>query len=902
MKTKLSFFVLFLALSPVPCALSQTPQGFNYQAVARDAAGISIVNTPLPVRITIQADSLGTTILWQELHEGIVSNSLGMISLVVGKGARQTSSTLASFADIDWSVSPKFIRTDIDYSGWKTMGVSRLWSVPYSMVAGNLAGSLNRLSVQGETLSPDDALFEVKNRDGQIVFAVFNEGVRVYVSDGEKGIKGGFAVGGFGTDKQESQKYLMVTRDSTRIYVNDDPSGKKVKGGFAVGGFDATKDAEVTFTSLTPQNYFIGHLSGSLITSGVYNSVLGYESGINLTEGGSNSFIGYRSGYNNSKGSGNLFLGYETGYSNTEGNFNTFLGYQAGRSNKVGVFNSYLGSFSGFTNNSGNNNTFVGDSTGYFNLSGSRNTFLGTGCGLNNSTGEDNVFIGSRAGVTNTAGFNNVFIGNKTGYLNEDGFSNVIIGINAGYRFKGDFGNTFIGDNAGAQTVQSHKNVFLGAFCGYNHSESEGESFSNVFIGNGAGYNSPLGSSNVFIGFEAGFANQASFNNVMIGFESGHSNAEGNANVFIGSDAGYSLSKSFGNTFIGTNAGRNSLTGDNNLFLGESAGMGNLNGELNVVLGSWAGAEGPLGNGNVLLGMDAGRGGAGNSNVYIGNGAGSIYGGDLNIFLGHAAGVDQKGSGYFIVDSNSGDSTQVLLFGNFFQDLLRINGKVGIGTHPFDATDLSVNNPENCGVIAVKGLGNPWNYSQIKLMSQEGEMTKYWEINHRKAGSAFALVYHDGIDSWRENLNLNSEGILTVGQEPVDIVLLDVRGNGQFRSVGSGEYLAPLNLTTDGVLTTATSDARLKTNISTIPYALDKVLALRGVNYNWLENVNSGKRIGFLAQEVEEVLPEVVFTNPVDGYKGVNYAEITALLTEAIKEQQKEIEELKALVEKLMQK
>ena len=58
--------------------------------------------------------------------------------------------------------------------------------------------------------------------------------------------------------------------------------------------------------------------------------------------------------------------------------------------------------------------------------------------------------------------------------------------------------------------------------------------------------------------------------------------------------------------------------------------------------------------------------------------------------------------------------------------------------------------------------------------------------------------------------------------------------------------------------------------------------------------------MGFIAQEVEEVLPEVVFTNPSDGYKGVNYAEITAVLVEAVKEQQqiintqqKEIEALK---------
>ncbi len=207
-----------------------------------------------------------------------------------------------------------------------------------------------------------------------------------------------------------------------------------------------------------------------------------------------------------------------------------------------------------------------------------------------------------------------------------------------------------------------------------------------------------------------------------------------------------------------------------------------------------------------------------------------------------------------------------------------------------------MNNAVDCGAIAIKGPGNPWNYSQIKLMSQEAELTKYWEINHRKT-SSFALVYHDGVSSWKEHLNLNTDGRLTLGETPVASVLLDVRGNAQFRSVGSGAYVAPLNISADGILTTATSDIRLKKNICVIPDALAKILALRGVQFNWLSDNNAGNKIGFIAQEVEEVLPELVFTNPVDGYKGVNYPEMTAVLAEAVKEQQHQIESLQKQIE-----
>ena len=59
--TRLLF--LILALSPMPHALSQIPQGFNYQAVATNASGLPIINQALPVRMTIQSDSLGGTIL-----------------------------------------------------------------------------------------------------------------------------------------------------------------------------------------------------------------------------------------------------------------------------------------------------------------------------------------------------------------------------------------------------------------------------------------------------------------------------------------------------------------------------------------------------------------------------------------------------------------------------------------------------------------------------------------------------------------------------------------------------------------------------------------------------------------------------------------------------------------------
>ena len=90
----------------------------------------------------------------------------------------------------------------------------------------------------------------------------------------------------------------------------------------------------------------------------------------------------------------------------------------------------------------------------------------------------------------------------------------------------------------------------------------------------------------------------------------------------------------------------------------------------------------------------------------------------------------------------------------------------------------------------------------------------------------------------------------------------------------------------------STSDARLKTNIKGIEDALKKVMLLKGVSFDWADS--GDKTIGLIAQDVEQVLPDVVSQGEV--YKSVAYGNIVAVLIEAIKEQQKQIDLLKSLV------
>jgi len=94
----------------------------------------------------------------------------------------------------------------------------------------------------------------------------------------------------------------------------------------------------------------------------------------------------------------------------------------------------------------------------------------------------------------------------------------------------------------------------------------------------------------------------------------------------------------------------------------------------------------------------------------------------------------------------------------------------------------------------------------------------------------------------------------------------------------------------------AFSDERVKENIETIPDALEKVLCLRGVTFNKIGDEE--RSVGVIAQEVEKVLPEAV-RDDSDGMKSVAYGNMVGLLIQAMNEQQRQIEQLRAEIKYL---
>ncbi len=220
-----------------------------------------------------------------------------------------------------------------------------------------------------------------------------------------------------------------------------------------------------------------------------------------------------------------------------------------------------------------------------------------------------------------------------------------------------------------------------------------------------------------------------------------------------------------------------------------------------------------------------------------------------------------------------------------------IGGNVGIGTSAPNST-LTVGN--SIGTIPGEISINP------AFTSNEGG-----QINIRKSlnGSTADWI----IDQYGTT---SSDARLRIFNSIAETNGITIMENG---NIGMGSLTPSVRLQVAGDIIAnsiaGSSDARFKTNITPIENPLQKVLQLRGVNFDWktkefpARSFSENRSVGFIAQEVEKVLPEIVQTEKnVEGYKSVQYDKVVALLVEAIKEQQKQINRLQKQVKQLKKK
>ena len=662
---KLKVLLLFLVVAITTAA--QQPVGFSYQAVLRNSSGQVLANQNVTLRLSITSSD-GSTTYYAESH-AVNTGPYGLVSLTVGEGTPLSG----SLEEVPWGSNETRLKVELSTDGGSTfssLGSQRIQPVPMAVYAdsANLRFTRNLVVVGNDPTNPDDPIFEVKNSKGEVLFGVYQEGVRVNIPDSAitKGAKGGFAVGGLTGAKGEPVEYLRITPDSARVYVKQSPGTKGAKGGFAVGGLTnqtkAVISQDLLFVNPDSARIYInenpgkgakggfavggltnGKTSAQLIQLTKDNYLIGYEAGASITTGQFNSFLGFQAGKANSTGNWNTFLGYQTGLNNT-GSDNTFIGYQAGMLHQFGGGNVYLGSKAG-----GNA------------LNGVQNIAIGEQSGFSTSTGFKNIFIGYMAGYSNTSGYSNIFIGNESGKSNTDGNRNMFFGNGSGFSNTSGFGNTFFGLESGYYNVNGFRNLFLGYRSGYKNVDGS----DNSFLGDMAGSSNTSGNENTFVGQASGASNETGRDNTFLGSNVGRGNTNGSGNVMVGRFTGYNINGN-NNTFIGTQSAANFNTGpfiaSSNVCIGYASGTGLTNGFYNIFIGQQTGTNN--GFANVIIGHQAGLNCSGNSNV----------------FIGYQAGISEAKSNRLHISNSGGDSTQALIYGRFDSKEIALNARVGIGT------------------------------------------------------------------------------------------------------------------------------------------------------------------------------------------------------------------------------
>jgi hypothetical protein len=373
----------------------------------------------------------------------------------------------------------------------------------------------------------------------------------------------------------------------------------------------------------------------------------------------------------------------------------------------------------------------------------------------------------------------------------------------------------------------------------------------NTFYGTGAGASigTNTTASDTFIGAYAGNKNTTGFYNAFVGYGAGHSNQTGGWNTFVGYGAGYYNTAS-NNTFVGNAAGYYN-TASYNTFLGYGAGY------LNTA----------------------------SNNTFVGNAAGNNNAsGNSNVFLGNRAGYNEMGSNKLYIANSS--TTTPLIYGEFDNQRLVVNGNLGIGTtSPQQKIDLgqgeiTVNGADTTGSMP-PGMFS-WENGRIDFGfgGAGGGNLEAYSKGHARAGQ-FKFIYGGG--DFGSIVYAQYNPARAVGYQWLDMMTLDKDGH---LYMAGGAY-------TNGSQWIDASSREYKENIKELKgdEAMEALAKLNPVRFNYKAQ-REETHVGFIAEDV----PALVATKD---RKGMSPMDVVAVLTKVVQEQQKTIAELSGRLKEL---
>ena len=246
-------------------------------------------------------------------------------------------------------------------------------------------------------------------------------------------------------------------------------------------------------------------------------------------------------------------------------------------------------------------------------------------------------------------------------------------------------------------------------------------------------------------------------------------------------------------------------------------------------------------------------------------------------------------------------STSKQAAGWFQGDVHVMNGSVGIGTESPEAS-LHIANSAIENIAGKHTLYLTETNNSESPVSGFDPAEPYYGIGFRRSWNNtdfsniknIAGIYAYGAQGYRGGLVFKTENAVDSEENP-DVVAMVIRPDG---NVGIGTTSPSTRLHVAGTIT-EDSDIRLKENIQTIDSALSKICRIQGVSFDWQDQdrYDDQSHLGVIAQQVEEVFPELVFTSDDEMQtKSVDYIGLIAPLVEAVKELKAQNEALKNLV------
>jgi trimeric autotransporter adhesin len=500
------------------------------------------------------------------------------------------------------------------------------------------------------------------------------------------------------------------------------------------------------------------------------------------------------------------------------------------------------------------------------------------------SNASDSIMIGEYAGQLATNANNSNFLGSAAGDVATNAYHSNFLGTNAGTTATNADNSNFLGQLAGdAATNASNAN-----FLGNNAGGQAANASSSNFLGLDAGRQATSASNSNFLGSSAGFTATNAANSNFLGYSAGAYATNASSSNFLGLNAGISATNAADSNFIGNNAGNSATNASSSNFLGLAAGDSAANADTSNFLGYYTGQSATNANNSNFLGQFAGAytTNANNSN-FLGPNAG-IYA--INVsssnFLGPNAGnsaTDAANSNF--LGNSAGNYTANAQYSTL------IGYQAGLNSTYDYALGIKSNNIIiGTNITLPDGTSNAINLGGLIFGTGSYSTT---------TGDPFS-----GSSNGRVGIN-----------QPNPQFNFDVSGSGRYTNgltvSGSTTITGSLGVGTTGsavvgridasndVVAFATSDINLKENLKPIANALYKLDNIQGYTFDWKQDEKlvsqhgfTGRDIGVIAQEIEEILPEVVTTRD-SGYKAVKYEKIVPFLIQCIKELKDEIEELK---------